>query len=132
MAEDFFRRIENPNDIRRRVLESSKEIIQNLKSYQKILKIREQKSEKIKELKLRLKEINIFLDKLKDEFPTELISKFEEEKKKKEKPSRKKKGQKGKKTSKKQAVKKKIIEPSELTKLESALSSIESKLKTLS
>jgi len=72
------------------------------------------------------------LDKLKDEFPTELISKFEEEKKKKEKPSRKKKGQKGKKTSKKQAVKKKIIEPSELTKLESALSSIESKLKTLS
>ncbi|MBC8501051.1 MAG: hypothetical protein H8D38_04785 [DPANN group archaeon] len=121
MSQQFFRRIENPNNLRREVLESSKEIIQNLKSYQKILDIREKKTEKIKELKVQIKEINLFLDKLRDDFPAELVSKFEGEHKKKEKPSGKKK-----------AKEKKIAEPSELTKLENKLSDIENKLKSLS
>ncbi|MBU0471238.1 MAG: hypothetical protein KKF65_01340, partial [Nanoarchaeota archaeon] len=129
MVETFFRKIEEPNQARRKVLESSKSIIQNLKSYQKILQIREQKTEKIRELKIELKEINLFLDKLKDSFPTELITKFEEEEsKKKEKVVvSDKKSKKTTKKSKKVSQKERVVEPSELTKLENKLSDIENR-----
>lgn len=128
MAEEFFRRIENPNGIRRKVLESSKELIQNLKSHQKILEIRKNKTETMKALKIELKEINLLLDKLRDSFPSDLVNKFESERKEKpiKKTSSSKKGEK-----KKVLVKKKIAEPSELVKLENKLSDIESKLKNL-
>ena len=60
MTNDFFRSIENPNEVRRKVLGSSKSIIQNLKGYGKILEIREKKSLAIRSLKAEIKEINLF------------------------------------------------------------------------
>ena len=77
-------------------------------------------------MKIELKEINLLLDKLRDSFPSDLVNKFESERK--EKPSKKTSKKGGK---KKTSIKKRIAEPSELVKLENKLSDIESKLKNL-
>jgi|TARA_B100000315_G_C14570499_1_gene585216 hypothetical protein len=122
MSEEYFKIIQEPNSVRKTVLESSKEIIQNLKSYQTILDIRKRKAELLKNLKVQIKEINLLLDNIRDLFPSELIAKYGL----KEKKTTAKKGAKTKKE------KKKSIEPSELTKLENKLTDIESKLQTLS
>ena len=129
MSKEFFRRIENPNEIRKKILESSKETIHTLKSYQKILDIRERKTTTIKQLKIELKEINMLVDKLRDYFPAELVAEFKETYEKKQKSN--KKVSKGKKKSKEKKVKK-VVQVSEVTKLESKLSEIENKLKSLS
>ncbi len=126
MVEELFRRIGNPNNFRREILESSKLVINNLKTQQKIKEIRQEKTELIRELKIYLKEINLLLDKMRDAFPAELIANHLEEEKK-EKQKRKESKKKDKKQPKKKAA-----EPSELTKLENKLADIENKLKTLS
>ena len=122
MSERLFRRIENPNATRRTVLESSKTIIQNLKSYQKILDIHKQKSELKKSLKINLRELKLILENLKGIMPESI-------KAREEKP---KKAVKGKKKLQKEKIAKKVPETSEVDKLELKLQDIESKLKTLS
>lgn len=128
MAENFFRKIENPNEVRRKVLESSKETIHTLKGYQKIVDIREKRRNQVRKLNIQLKEINMFVDKLKDAFPSELLAKLEKENKQ-EKSKTKKGKKKGKAAAKKKT--KNLPEPSEVTKLENTLSDIEDKLKRL-
>jgi len=121
MESKLFRGIKQHNTVRKHVLESSKDLIHNLKSYQKILIIREKKTLKSKELKIQLKEIYMYMDKLKDFFSADLIAKFEKERRQKQ-------------VSSKRATKKSDKEeahPSELAMLESKLMSIESKLKSL-
>lgn len=130
MSKEFFKRIENPNQLRRKVLESSKLVIQNLKSYQKILDIRKEKLSSQKELKIQVKEINLLLDKIRDFFPIELLQEYDNEQKAKQPKSVKIKATKGKKKT--VEIKKTIAEPSELTKLENKLADIEGKLKSLS
>lgn len=124
MVEHFFKKIDNHNEIRRKILESSKEIIHTLKGYQKVIDLREKRKNQVRKLNIELKEINMFVDKLKDVFPSELLAKLEEEKKQ-EKPKTKK----GKAVAKKKT--KNLPEPSEVTKLENTLSDIENKLKRL-
>lgn len=119
MGQQFFKVIQQPNEMRKKLLESSKDIIDSLKSYQKILEIRERKYGKIKQLRLQIKEIYIFLDKLVENFPGELVDKFTKEKSK------------GKKAVKSKAQKKSVA-PTELSRLENQLSNIEEKLKRLS
>ncbi|MFH1590003.1 MAG: hypothetical protein ABIB43_05535 [archaeon] len=128
MADEFFRRIENPNDTRRNILESSRNIIQNLKGHRKILEIREKKNDAIRILKIELKEINVLTDKIRDSFPAELLKQFEEEKKKKVN----KKKTKGKKTPDNKKTTAKLPEVSEVNRLEKQLSDIEKKLQNLS
>ncbi|MFH1770426.1 MAG: hypothetical protein ABH828_02615 [archaeon] len=130
MVEHFFKKIDNHNEIRRKLLESSKEIIHSLKGYQKVVNLREKRKMQVRKLNVELKEINLFVDKMKDVFPAELIANFEEEKTKKEKEKAKKGKKKGKVVEKKKE--KPIAEPSEVTKLENTLLDIENKLKRLS
>lgn len=127
MEKDFFRRIENTIEVRKNILESSKEVIKNLKGYQRILGLRKEKLTAEKELKLQLKEINLLLDKLRDTFPADLINQFEAEKPEEQKTVVKKEG---KKTEKRKVTKKKA-RPSELAKLENSLAEIENKLNRL-
>jgi len=122
MKENFFQRIENPNKFRREILESSKLVIENLKTQQKINNIRVKKAERQKEIKVLFKEITLLINKIEEFFPSEKISVELEGDKKKQAKDKKK-------NAKKKEEKK--VEISELTKLENKLEEIESKLKTL-
>ena len=53
----FFAELRNPNEIRRNVLEARKEIIESLQRYENIKFLRDQKHEKIKELRKSVKDI---------------------------------------------------------------------------
>jgi hypothetical protein len=125
----FFVRVTEPNEVRKNLLEGSKSIIQNLKSYQKILAIREKKLSAMNNLKTDVKEIKLLVDKLRDLLPYEIMTELEKDKPKKKKG---KKTTKNKNVKEKVAPKKKVVKPSEATRLESALSSIEEKLNRLS
>ncbi len=124
----LFKQIENPNNFRKEILESSKEVIENLKIQQRIIDIREKRFELSKELKIIFKEINLLFDQTKDHLPVEIITSFIEEQKKKTKNKPKVKTS-STKTKKKLADI--MPEPSELNKLETKLADIESKLKSL-
>ncbi|MBD3203322.1 hypothetical protein GF327_03450 [Candidatus Woesearchaeota archaeon] len=67
--QDFFVGVDNPMDIRRNLLESSRELIQTLQSYEKIKKIRELKIKRIKQLRTVGKELDMLFSKLKDTLP---------------------------------------------------------------
>jgi len=65
----FYVNLEEPVEIRRNILESSKEIVQLLQRYEKIRNIRVKKSSKITDLKKQTKEIAIMVAKLKQYLP---------------------------------------------------------------
>jgi hypothetical protein len=70
MAEnDYFVQIRDPVDIRRSILGSSKQIIQILQRYERIKALRVKKLEKISQLRMLNKEVNLMVAKLKKEFP---------------------------------------------------------------
>ena len=126
MVEQFYKKIANPHQVRRSVLEASKETIQNLKGYQKILDLRDKRKTEKKKLKVQIKEINMYLDRLRDALPADLLVKLEKEESKRKHPAKTtKKG-------KKKVSAKKPAGMSEVAKLEDALANIEEKLKTLS
>jgi len=66
--------IRNKSEIRRELLESSKDIVGVLKNYDKLNAVREEKIEKIMELKNILAELKQINGLLKDQFPSEKIS----------------------------------------------------------
>lgn len=116
----FFVGVKNPVELRRTVLEGSKDIIENLQKYEKFKAVREEKAKQIEKLRAIIKEIYKFVAKLKAELPTTSLRAEEIE----EKPKKIIKGRK---------VKREIkIEPkkelTELEKLESELDVIENKL----
>lgn len=65
----FFVRVSNPSNLRRNILESSKEIIESLKRYENLKLIRKEKSENISKLKGDVKEIISLISKLKSKLP---------------------------------------------------------------
>lgn len=67
----FYVGISNKSDIRREILECSKDIVGILKGYDKVNSIREEKIEKIFELKNVLAEIKQLNNSLKEKFPSE-------------------------------------------------------------
>jgi hypothetical protein len=70
MAEEkFFVGINNHLDVRRNVLECSREMIQSLQSYEKITRVREVKIQRIKQLRTVIKEIDLLMAKLQDQLP---------------------------------------------------------------
>ncbi|MFH1053317.1 MAG: hypothetical protein V1740_02760 [Candidatus Woesearchaeota archaeon] len=70
MAEEmFFVGIPNPNEIRRYLLESSKSMIQSLKKYEELKKIREEKVLQMNKFNQIMKQIDLLNKRLKKEFP---------------------------------------------------------------
>ncbi|MGE0793247.1 MAG: hypothetical protein AB7V77_03670 [Candidatus Woesearchaeota archaeon] len=126
MSESVFVRIDNVNDKRIILLESSKLTLQCLQIQQKILDLRNQKSEEFKQLKSQIKELTFLTSKLQEKFPH--IEFLEKE----IKPSKVVQTKKTKKNMSKQKIEVKAIKQiSKSDKIEMALAEIEKKLKSL-
>ncbi|MFC1732749.1 hypothetical protein ACFL6I_20810 [candidate division KSB1 bacterium] len=122
----LFKKIDNPVEFRRNLLEASKQMIHGLQKYEKLKVVRVRKAEQISKLKSLIKEINSLNSKMKKEFP-DLIFKKTQVKKEKKKVEVK---------SEKKAVKKAVAPEKkgnrELTDLENQLKDIETKLQNIS
>ena len=122
----LFKKIDNPFELRRNLLEASKQMIHGLQKYERLRAIRVRKAEEIIKLKSIVKEINALNAKLKKEFPdiifktTKLKEAKEERVKAKEKVEKKKEAMPERKESR------------ELVDLEKQLKDIERKLETIS
>ena len=76
-ANIFFTRIKAPDDVRRRMLESSKSVIGVLRSYYSIMKLREEKTKTITLLKNHFDELNWMFAKLDELLPQHSIEELE-------------------------------------------------------
>ncbi len=137
--EVFFVGVQDPIEIRRTLLESSKEMLQILQRYEKFKEVRKEKHAAIAHLKEDLKNIQALFARFKKRLPTtHLRLLLQKEQAKVEKPAKVKKGvKKGSKEkvlkTQKEKAKVKLIkkEMSDLEKLESELAAIEGKLGSL-
>ena len=125
----FFVQVKDPNEVRRNILEILKEIVEVLQRFEKFKRIRHEKIEKINHLRVLIRQANKMLGDLKIKMPqTNLraVSVREAPRHVEKAHHKKKKKVTGEKIEK--APKK---EMTELEKLETELSAIESKLKSL-
>jgi len=123
----FFVQVKEPNEIRRHILETLKEIVEVLQKFEKFRHIRHEKLEKINHLRVQMKQTNKIMGNLKLKLPqTNLRATAVREAPKLPKKQVHKKGRKKaeEKTQQKRA-------PTELERLESELNAIEGKLKSL-
>ncbi len=133
----FYVGLKDPIEIRRSILESSKEIVQYLQRFERFKKIRSEKAEEIAKLRVVMKDITKMVRKLKTSLPkTKLrapIHNHEFKVKKQElvEEIKELKIQNVKGIKEKVSVPKKKQEVSELEKLEAELSEIESRLSNL-
>lgn len=126
----FFVQIKEPNEIRRNILETLKGIVEVLQRFEKFKHIRHEKLEKIQKLRGLVKDANKMLGSLKLKLPqTNLrVTVVREAPSHAEKVHHKKK-KKGKSAKSEEKAPRKEL--TEVEKLESELSAIESKLKSL-
>ena len=126
----FYVGIKDPIEIRRSILESSKEMLQYLQRAERFKEVRKEKAEMTKELKENMKEIQKLVRKLKSSLPsTGLRAKAP----KKTKPEKKEKVMPVEKDIQKELEPiEKPKEMNELEKLEAELGEIESRLTKLS
>tara|TARA_Y100000310_G_scaffold342247_1_gene444635 strand:- start:42768 stop:43157 length:390 start_codon:yes stop_codon:yes gene_type:complete len=120
----FFVEIHEPAEVRRNILESLKDIVENLQRFEKFKRIREDKIKNINDLRKTIKEVNKLIPNLRKALPDVKVraAKIERHKGRgKKKTSSKDKG--------KEEVKEKPL--TELQKLESELNEIEGKLGNL-
>lgn len=120
MTEEFYVNIENPAEFRRKLLETSKEVVIALQKFERLKASRIKRLENYDQLRMNIREINELVAKLKKELPAIRIPKRAEPKTVK--------APKAKKTI---APKPAPIRASAADKLEKELSEIESKLKAL-
>jgi tRNA C32,U32 (ribose-2'-O)-methylase TrmJ len=113
----FYVGIKKPKETRKNLLESSKKIIENLKDYDTIITIREEKSKKVDEFMEKVDEIVELFSYLKKKLPKQGIHHEEKDAKKS------KKG--------KDKIKKSSIKDDEITRLENDLAEIESRLNSM-
>jgi len=119
----FFVEVHESDLVKRNILESIKEILENLQRFEKFKEIRKEKIENINKLGKVIKEINKIIPNLKNSFPETKIRAVKVNKVKEKKTIR---------VKKKTPVEIDKTEPvTELQKLESELSEIESKLQGL-
>lgn len=133
----FFVKIADSVGARRRILESSKDVIHMLKGYYHLLEIREEKKAKIEELRTALFDLGRLTEELQRLVPEEKKAELEQflpkspsvksVSKKRNPTSKANSVKKTSKKKKKEAVRKK----SEVEILEESLSKIEERLKTL-
>ncbi|MFC1723142.1 hypothetical protein ACFL0V_03305 [Nanoarchaeota archaeon] len=69
MTDEYFVQVKDPEEVRRMLLGSSKQIVQVLQRYETLKDIRVQKLEKLSLLRKLNKEIHLLLVKLKKEMP---------------------------------------------------------------
>jgi hypothetical protein len=81
MAEDYFIGVYEPLDVRRNILESSKQIIKSLECHEKIEKIRNEKIKRLKEMDSIMSELGMLSSKLKQRMPKANFRKANLEKK---------------------------------------------------
>ena len=117
MEDNFFVGIYEPIDVRRNLLESSKELIKCLQTYERLEKIRNEKLKYYKEMKRVSAELDLLVNKLKQKLPNTGIRKMH-------------------KTEHKKIVVEELIKPdkkfkSDMQKLQEQLEEIENQLKSL-
>ncbi len=115
--DNFYVGVKKPKEVRKSLLESSKKIIENLKDYEKIMSIREEKSKKTAEFKKKIDEITELFSFLKKTFPRQGIQTESKE------SSKTRTG--------KQTQKKVKIENEEIARLETDLAEIEARLNSM-
>ena len=121
----FFVEVKEPSEVRRNILEILKDIVETLQRFDKFKHIRQEKIQNMRKLGLLLKDTNKVLGDLKSKLPqTNLRAVVETPRQSKAHHKKKKKG----KVVEQKAQQKDMTE---LEKLESQLSAIESKLKSL-
>lgn len=129
----YFVRVSDASTVRRRILESSKDVLHVLKGYHRLLDIRDQKKETAEELRRVLAELSRLVERLDKLLPERSLKEIEEF------LPKQKHAKKGAKKGKAPAPKKEPVSlpklsepkkkaPSELERLESALASIEERL----
>lgn len=135
----FYVGVQDPVEIRRNVLECSKDMVQFMQRYENLKNIRNDKEEAIHHLKEDVRELKSLVNKLRKVLPKSKLRIKSHEEKKEEKPKpKKKKGKKkkAKKETKKEAPKEETTPPpkpkTEIERLESELADIEEKLGKLS
>ena len=117
----YFVGLEEPDELRRYLLESARDAVDILKKFERFKSVRSEKIREIEKLKSDMREISKLVAKLRSELPkTKLRVKLRAHEKVVEK-----------KTVKKEEKITKKKEMTELDKLESELSAIEGKLKSL-
>ncbi len=136
----FFVGIRDPVEVRRNLLESTRDVVQTLQRFERFKQVRDEKQQEVAGLREQVKEINRLVNKLKSSLPkTKLRIKLHEEAavaEKKRKELEEKKAA-GKKKEEKQIVKKEEQLPAkreltEIEKLERELGEIEGRLSNLS
>ncbi|MBN2368569.1 hypothetical protein JXC34_06115 [Candidatus Woesearchaeota archaeon] len=82
MKDGFFVGIYDPIDVRRNLLENSKEIVKSLQYYDKLKEIRSNKLMLFQEMKTVMEELDLLVTKLKEKLPKSHLRKVQEEKEK--------------------------------------------------
>lgn len=121
-GEVYFVGLESPNELRRTLLESTRDAVDVMKRFERFKSVRAEKAKEIERLKSNIREISKLISKLRSELPkTKLRVTLPKREKVPEKTV----------VKKKEVNKPKKKEMTELDKLESELSAIEGKLKGL-
>jgi hypothetical protein len=120
--EQFFVGISGTAELRRNILEGSREMVHTLQSFEKLQDIRKEKLRRIKQFKTVLEELKLLISKLNDATP-QIRLKQPVSNKKLKSEMKKSKSKKSKQTKEKDIL--------ELKKLEEDLSSIEGRLSQL-
>ena len=76
--EQFYVGIENTKEVRRNVLESSREMVHILQSYEKVQEIRKEKLRRVAQLKTVLEELKLLSSKLQKELPSVQVREIKE------------------------------------------------------
>lgn len=119
----YFVKIANATDVRKRVLESSKDVLHMLRSYHRLLELRDQKREVAEQLEAKMKELARLAEELAKLLPEKSL---EEIKEFLPKPRSKRK-----KTKKETKQEEQKPEMNEVERLEKALANIEERLSKL-
>ena len=122
-SEVFFVQVMEPAQVRRNILESLKQILELLQRFEKFKHLRHEKANKIQKLRILMRDANKLMANLKSKLPQTSLRSVAPEPQKPERRVSRKKNQ----TVQTKAPRK---ERTELEKLESELSAIESKLKS--
>jgi len=80
MKDDFFVGVYDPIDVRRNLLENSKELIKSLNAFDSLIKIRHQKVKVYRETKEVMTELDLLISKLKTKLPKAHLRKAIEKK----------------------------------------------------
>jgi hypothetical protein len=76
-TEEFFVGLHNSLDVRRNILESSRDMIHTLQSYQKISEVREEKFRRVQQFKTVMEELKLLTNKLNKALPKVQIKEVE-------------------------------------------------------